>query len=98
METKKYMTKIIDALSFRTHLGAIMKETEKKNIRYLVSRRGKPKLIILSVEDYLRNIVGEDELLVKIQTGAKTLGLEQMTGEDIDEEIQTYRKEKNNKN
>ncbi|MBF0466976.1 MAG: type II toxin-antitoxin system prevent-host-death family antitoxin [Nitrospirae bacterium] len=93
MEPKKNMTKIIDALSFRTHLGEIMEETEKKNIRYLVSRRGKPKMITLSVEDYLRNLVGEDELLVKIQSGAKELGLDKMTDEEIDSEILSYRKE-----
>ncbi|MBF0567842.1 MAG: type II toxin-antitoxin system Phd/YefM family antitoxin [Nitrospirae bacterium] len=93
MEPKKHITKIIDALSFRTHLGEIMEETEKKNIRYLVSRRGKPKMITLSVEDYLRNLAGEDELLVTIQAGAKELGLDQITDEEINAEILSYRKE-----
>ncbi|MEO5360907.1 MAG: hypothetical protein H7843_10745 [Nitrospirota bacterium] len=50
-------------------------------------------MITLSVEDYLRKLAGEDEFLVKIQSGAKDLGLDQMTDEEIDAEILSYRKE-----
>lgn len=92
MEARKFMTKEIDALSFRTHLGEIMEETEKNNVRYLVSRRGKPKMITLSVEDYLKNLTGQDELLVKVQAGAKALGLDQLTDEEINSEILSHRK------
>ncbi|MBF0405337.1 PIN domain-containing protein [Candidatus Magnetominusculus xianensis] len=51
-------------------------------------------MITLSVEDYLRSLAGENELLVKIQSGAKDLGLDQMTDEEIDAEILSYRKER----
>jgi prevent-host-death family protein len=50
---KKAMTKLIDALSVRTRPGQVMEEAEKENIRFLVSRRGKPAVVILGVEDYL---------------------------------------------
>ena len=61
------MTKLIDALSVRTHLGEVMEEAQKENTRFLVSRRGKPAVVILGVEDYLRNIVKKNELLAEIQ-------------------------------
>ena len=59
----KPMTKLIDALSVRTRLGEVMEEAEKENTRFLVSRRGKPVVVILGVEDYLRNVVKKNELL-----------------------------------
>ncbi|MCJ7481943.1 MAG: hypothetical protein MUO31_03160 [Thermodesulfovibrionales bacterium] len=43
-----------------------MDEIEKKNTRFLVSKRGKPKIIMLSVTDYLKHILKEDELLTEV--------------------------------
>lgn len=40
------MTKLIDALSARTRFGELMEEAEKGKTRFLVSRRGKPKVVI----------------------------------------------------
>ena len=94
---EKPMTKLIDALSVRTRLGEVMEEAEKKNTRFLVSRRGKPSVVILGVEDYLRNIVKKNELLAEIQLGAKKAGLDKMTAGEIDAEIHSYRREKKNK-
>ena len=91
------MTKLIDALSVRTRLGEVMEEAEKENTRFLVSRRGKLAVVILGVEDYLKNIVKKNELLAEIQVGAKKAGLDQMTGKEIDAEILSYRRAKKTK-
>ena len=90
----KPVTKLIDALSVRTHLGEVMEEAEKENTRFLVSRRGKPVVVILGVEDYLRNVVKKNELLAEIQIGAKKAGLDKLTGREIDAEILSYRRSK----
>jgi len=94
---KKSVTKLIDALSVRTRLGEVMEEAEKENTRFLVSRRGKPKVVILGVEDYLKNIVKKNELLAEIQLGAQKAGLDKMTAREIDSEIRSSRREKKNK-
>jgi len=91
---KKPMTKLIDALSVRTRLGEVMEEAQKENTRFLVSRRGKPAVVILGVEDYLKNIVKKNELLAEIQLGAKKAGLDKMTAREIDTEIVSYRRSK----
>ncbi|MGA2404063.1 MAG: type II toxin-antitoxin system prevent-host-death family antitoxin [Syntrophobacteraceae bacterium] len=88
---KKAMTKLIDALTVRTRLGEVMKEAEKENTRFLVSRRGKPTVVILGVEDYLKNIVKKNELLAEIQLGAQRAGLDKITDKEIDSEIRSYR-------
>lgn len=91
------MTKLIDALSVRTHLGEVMEEVEKENIRFLVSRRGKPKVVILSVEDYLKNIVKQPALLTRVQLSAEAAGKTGITDHEIEGEIVSYRKEKSQK-
>lgn len=61
------MTKLIDALSARTRFGEIMEKAEKGNTRFVVSRHGKAKVVILSVDDYLRNFVKKKALRVTPQ-------------------------------
>ena len=93
MEAKP-ITKLIDALSARTRFGEVMETAEKEKVRYLVSRRGKPKVVILSVEDYLKNIVKQPELLTKIQLSAKEAGLDKLEEVEIEAEIAGHRKTK----
>jgi prevent-host-death family protein len=80
-------TKLIDALFARTHFGELMKQVEAENLRFLVSRRGKPKVVILSVEDYLKNVIKQPEILTKVQLSAKKHGLEKITDKKIDVDI-----------
>lgn len=88
------ITKSIDALSARTHFGEIMEQAEQEDVRFLVSRRGKPKVVILSVNDYLKNVVKQPELLTRVQVSAKETGLEKLTDKQINAEINAYRKQK----
>ena len=90
----KVTTKLIDALAARTRFGELIKEVEEENTRFLVSRRGKPKLVILGVEDYLKNIVKQPELLTTVQLSARKCGLDKMTDAEIEAEISDYRQAK----
>lgn len=84
-------TRLIDAFSARTHFGELMQLAEENNQRFLVSRRGKPKVVIMSVEDYLKNIIKQPEILTRIQISATKTGLDTMTEEEIEAEIREYR-------
>jgi prevent-host-death family protein len=84
-------TKLIDALEARTHFGEVMEEAEKGNARFLVSRRDRPKVMILSVADYLQNVLKEDAILAEIQLTAKSLGQDKMTEDEIEAEITASR-------
>ncbi len=88
------MTTLIDALSARTQFGRIMNEAEKKNVRFLVSRRGKPKVVILGVEDYLKNIVKQPKLIANVQISGKEAGLDRLRDAEIEAEIRAFRKTK----
>jgi prevent-host-death family protein len=92
----KSMTKLIDALTARTRFGELMDEVEADQVRFVVSRRGKAKVVIMSVRDYLMNVVKQPELLAKIQLSAQAAGLDKVTEEEIDAEISAYRKAEKN--
>ena len=87
------ITKSIDALSVRTHFGEVMEEAEQENTRFLVSRRGKPKVVILSVHDYMKNLVKQPDILTRVQLSAKKTGINKMSDKDINAEIAGYRKQ-----
>jgi prevent-host-death family protein len=91
---QKSTTKLIDALSARTHFGEVMERAAKQNLRFLVSQRGKPKVVILGVEDYLRNIIKQPKILTKIQLNAQKTGLDLMTDEEINVEVENFRDSK----
>ena len=86
--------KTIEALEARVHFGSVMDEVEKKNTRFLVSKRGKPKIIMLSITDYLENILKEDELLIKIHLKTKETGLDKISEEEIEKEILASRRKR----
>lgn len=86
------VTKIIPALTARTQFGRILESVTENQDRFLVSKRGEAKAVILSVEDYLRNIVQQPESLRKLQDAAATAGTDRLTIEEIDAEIAAHRK------
>src|SRR5271157_2068881 len=90
----KTTVKTIEALEARVHFGSVMTEVEKSNTRFLVSKRGKPKMIMLSVNDYLKNIAKEDRLLTEIHFKAKEAGLDKLTSKEIEAEIHAVRRQK----
>ncbi len=87
------MTKLIDALTARTRFGELMEKAVTHRTRFLVSRRGKPKVIVMSVDDYLENILQRSSLLAEIQSSAGKAGLDSMTLEEINAEISAARKD-----
>jgi prevent-host-death family protein len=91
MDGELKVTKSISALVARTQLGQILERVKKKNERFLISRKGEATAVILSVEDYLRNIVKQPEVLTRLQKQAKKAGTNKLTLEEIDAEIKAFR-------
>jgi len=85
------VTKSISALIARTQLGQILERVSKNKDRFLISKRGEAKAIIMGVEDYLKNVVKQPEALVKLQKQAEKAGTSKLTLEEIDQEIKAFR-------
>ena len=92
MEGDLKVTKTVSALIARTQLGQILERVKKNQDRFLISKKGEATAVILSVEDYLRNIIKQPETLTKLQKQAKKAGTDKLTLEDIDAEIKAFRK------
>jgi len=65
MEGSLKVTKNISALIARTQLGQILERVKKNQDRFLITKKGEATAVILSVEDYLRNIVKQPDVLTK---------------------------------
>lgn len=85
------VTKSISALIARTQLGQILERVSQKKDRFLISKRGEAKAVILGVEDYLKNVVKQPEALTKLQKWAEKAGTNKLTLEEIDQEIKAFR-------
>ena len=87
--------KLISALSARTQFGQIMRRASgKKRERFIVDRRGEPKVVIMGIEDYLTSIAPESEIMAALHAEARKKGTSQMSMSEIDKEISAYRKER----
>ncbi len=88
------MNRRIDAHYARTQLGQIMDMASKNNDRFVVDRRGEPTVVIMSVQDFIRTAAPPPDWLQKAWAGAKRRGLDTITLDDIDAEIDAARQEK----
>jgi prevent-host-death family protein len=86
------MTKNVSALIARTQFGQILERASKNNERFLVTKKGEAKAIILGVEDYLQSIVKTPESLSALQEQAKKSGVDKLTLEEIEKEIDAVRR------
>jgi len=91
MEGDLRVTKKISALIARTQLGQILERVKKQQDRFLISRNGEATAVIISVEDYFRNIVKQPDVLTKLQKQAKKARTNKLSLEDIDAEIKAFR-------
>jgi prevent-host-death family protein len=88
------MERRIDAHVARTQFGQIMDLATKNHERFIVDRRGEPAIVIMSVQDFIRTAAPPPDWLQKAWTGAKRRGLDSMTLDDINAEIDAHRRDK----
>jgi prevent-host-death family protein len=88
----------ISALAARTQFGQIMRRASQKQERFVVDRRGRPEVVIMGVEDFLKTIVPEARVLAAIRTEAKRSRKSTLTMRQIDQEIAAFRRERRLRN
>lgn len=91
------MTRVISALTARTQFGQIMRRASKNNTRFIVDRRGEPLVVIMGIQDFIKTIAPEPEVLTLIGEASKRKGAHLITMREIDAEIAAVRKSKINK-
>jgi prevent-host-death family protein len=94
----KRMRNVVSALTARTQLGQILKRAAEGDERFVVDRRAKPSVIIMSVRDYIRNIAPTPAAYQAIRQDAKKNGSSSLTMREINAEIAAYRRQGSRKN
>jgi prevent-host-death family protein len=86
------MTNIVSALTARTQFGQILKRATQKNERFVVGKRGEPKVVIMSIGDFVNTIAPAPAWLKEIQAEAKRTGTSKLTMRQINAEIASSRR------
>ena len=88
------VTKSVPAFIARTQFGQILDRVSRNRDRFLVTRKGEVKAVILGVEDFLQAVVRAPKSLAALQRQARRRGTDKLTLEEIEEEIAAVRREK----
>lgn len=85
------MTKNVSALLARTQFGQILERVSHNEERFLVTKNGQAKAVILGIEDFMQSIAQTPEALATLQEQAQKSGADRLSLEEIEQEIQAVR-------
>lgn len=87
-------TQMIGLDQARQRLSGIVNGLDRSQLRYLVSSRGKPKAVLMSISDYLMTILRQKRaaVVVELQLEAQSKGLAKATPREIQREIRAARR------
>ena len=88
------VTKSVPAFIARTQFGQILERVSQKRERFLVTKKGEAKAVILGVEDFLQAVVKTPKALAALQDQAQKSGADKLSLEEIEAEIAAVRREK----
>lgn len=94
----KVKTKNVSALTARTQFGQVMERASGNRERFVVTKKGQAKVMIMGLADFARISGEQPEFLTRSQREAEKSGASKLTMRDINREIAAYRRERAEKN
>jgi prevent-host-death family protein len=91
-EKEQLMTKNVPAFIARTQFGQILERVSQKGERFVVTKKGEAKAVIMGVEDFLQAVVESPASLTALQEQAKKSGARKLSLEEIEKEIAAVRR------
>lgn len=88
------VTKNLPAFIARTQFGQILERVSQNRERFLITKKGEAKAVILGVEDFLQAVVKTPASLAALQEQAKKSGASNLTLEEMEAEITAVRRAK----
>jgi prevent-host-death family protein len=85
------MTRTVTAVVARTQFGQIVNRAVERQERFLVERNGKPSVLILSVDDFVKMTETPPDWLKKSWESAGRHGLDKLTPPKINAEVTAAR-------
>ena len=81
----------VSALNARSNFGKLLNRLEREPGSILIEKRGRPRAILLSLQDYMKLAAPEPEILRLIGEKSEKQGTDKMTSNEIDRVIQAAR-------
>jgi PHD/YefM family antitoxin component YafN of YafNO toxin-antitoxin module len=82
---------VVSALRARTQFGSLLRHIEQERGSLVIEKRGTPRAVLLSIQNYIRLAAPEPEVLRIIGEESKRKGTDKLTSKQIDEIIRKTR-------
>jgi prevent-host-death family protein len=82
---------VISALRARANFGKLLDRVQDERRSLVIEKRGIPKAVLLSLQDYVKLAAPEPEILRIIGEESKQRGTNKLTQREIDQEIKASR-------
>lgn len=94
LKTAKNGNIIVSTLHARTNLGSLLRRVEDEHQSLIISKRGMPKAVLLSIRDYVRLAAPEPEVLRLIGGESERKGTHKISSGQIDRIVKSTRMKK----
>lgn len=84
-------TRVVSALSARANFGRLLNRVDVLRESLVIEKRGTPKAVLLSLQDYIRLAAPEPEILRIIGEDAERKGTSRLSPKQIEREIRAAR-------
>ena len=85
---------VVTALDARTNFGKLLRRVEDEGRSLVIEKRGSPRAVLLSIKDYVRLALPEQEVLRVIGMESKRRGTSKLAVKQIEQIIAAARRSK----
>ncbi len=87
LKKQRPMTRSVPALLARTHFGQILDRVSKNDARFVVTKNGQARAVILGIEDFLETVKALPESVTELEELVRKGDSHRLMPEEIGEEI-----------
>lgn len=92
--TESDTTILVSALRARANFGKLLRRVADERRSYVIEKRGTPKAVLLSIQDYVRLAAPEPSVIKIIGEESRRKGTDRLTARQIDRVIRAARAQK----
>ena len=85
---------VVSALHARSNFGKLLRRVEDEHSSLIIEKRGTPRAVLVSIQDYVRLAVPEPEVLQILGRRSQKKGTDRLTSQQIDAVIKRARQSK----
>lgn len=82
---------VVTALHARSNFGKLLRRVEDEHRSLIIEKRGTPRAVLVSIQDYVRLAVPEPEVLQILGRRSQKKGTDRLTSRKVDAIIKSAR-------